>query len=164
MSFVQIASQTLASSTAVVTFSSIPNTYRDLVCVVRANTTGSATALLRFNNSTSSINVRRNRLSANSSSVTSASTDTSGGVELTYTSRATMPNTLGEANFLFELYDYATTNKYKIVLVRGNRSTTGMDAMAGMWQTTNAIDRLDFLLSTGSYGAGSIFTIYGITS
>ncbi len=75
-----------------------------------------------------------------------------------------MPNTLGEANFLFELYDYATTNKYKIVLVRGNRSTTGMDAMAGMWQTTNAIDRLDFLLSTGSYGAGSIFTIYGITS
>ena len=67
----------------------------------------------------------------------------------------------GQGNIIANIMDYAVTNKHKSVLSRSN--TNGyVEAFANMWGNTAAITALELRLFSGSFAAGSTFSLYGI--
>ena len=161
--YTAIATTTLASAASSYTFSSISSAYTDLVLIasgitsvqdsifsVRLNsdsgTNYSNTTILGYNGSGSGISGR-------SSNQTFAllSTSSSGS--------ANQPGVI-IANFL----NYSNTTTYKTVLSRnasiGSVKTT--DAIVNTWRSTAAINTILIYPNTGTFSAGSTFTLYGI--
>ena len=126
--------------------------------VVSGTTTGFTTAGARFNNDTGGnynwVNMDGDGSSA--SSVTSA-----GATDMRFTYNWTF-NTSPVCNVVMQVFDYTQTNKHKSVLIRGNRSDAAVDARAGRWGNTAAINRVDVLAFSTSWAAGSTFSLYGI--
>ena len=158
-----IATQTLGSAAATVTFSSIPSTYTDLVLVCNFGTTSvspSPSLTLQFNGDTgtnySMTNLRGNGTSAASSRQTSATA---------------MNFTYFDANTIIEIVtanimNYSNTTTYKTALGRGNSTSTtapGTQASVGLWRSTSAINSITVLLDTATtYLAGSTFNLFGV--
>jgi hypothetical protein len=137
-----IDSVTLGSSASSVTFSSIDQTYGDLVLSTQANTS----VLLRVNGDSG----------ANYSFVYMYGS--SGGTGSAASTGGTLAN-IG-TNGLAEINDYSATDKHKTIISRYNLSTF-VEARATRWESTAAITSL--LLYTGSsFNAGSTFFLYGI--
>lgn len=155
-----IASNVLSSNATSITFSAIPNTYRDLVLVITAKqTAGTGQNQLRFNGYSSSIygNVS---LEGTGSSVQSA-----GGLGSSFF-YINLNNGDLDAQFMtaiVEIFDYAQTNKHKPLLSRGNNlgSGTSVGANAHRWTNTEAVDTI-LCQASGTYASGSSFHLYGI--
>ena len=161
-----IASNTLSSSAASVTFSAIPNTYTDFIVKFSARTTASITAanLLITLNSTSS-GYSRTRLYGTGSAA--ASDRTSSAVDFTIDD--SVPGVLGTTNTFNngEIYipNYAgSTNKPSSMFITPERNNTAatMSVAAGLWSNTAAISTIAFSLNTGNFAIGSSFFLYGI--
>jgi uncharacterized membrane protein len=155
-----IATNTLGSAAASVTFSSIPATYTDLVVVVNASlTTGSANMNLNFNNDTSALYsatwVGGNGTSALSSRNT-------GNTLMVTTYYGTLQTTIG--TFVLNVMNYANTTTNKTLLARMNNTIDGTSATVGLYRSTSAINRIDLITGSSTFTAGSTFTIYGIKS
>jgi hypothetical protein len=156
----KIASTTLGSSAATVTFSSISSAYTDIVAVVSAKVAASSYDLsFRLNSDTGS-NYSWTTLSGNGSTASSlrGSNVTAGRADY----RAYMDTTDFNTYILqFMNYSNATTNK--TVLIRGNSAALGTDALVNLWRNTSAINSIVFAPEfTGNFASGSTFTIYGI--
>jgi len=152
-----IATQTLGSAAASVTFSSIPSTYTDLVIVTSIRGDASQNANIRFNNDTASnysdTYLEGNGTSASSGRRTSQTSIVDGGF---YTSTA---STFSVG--LIHINNYANTTTYKTALFRSNRSDA-VQAVVGLWRSTSAINRIDIIAGSGNFEIGSTFSIYGI--
>ena len=154
-----IASQTLGSAAASVTFSSIPQGYTDLVLVVTGTITVSDTSIsLRFNNDT-----------GNDYSSTFIYGDGSSAVSGRNTSQTNLPalgrlgnTTIGNAIVQIQNYSNATTNK--TVLGRGGVTSSTVFATVGLWRDTSAITSIVVAPEgfSGSFNSGSTFSLYGI--
>ena len=78
---------------------------------------------------------------------------------------ASNTSALGFGVFVFDVLDYANTNKYKTV-----RSLTGadlngsgaLDFYSGNWRSTNAISSIKFYYSANNVAQYSHFALYGI--
>ncbi len=156
-----IATQTLGSSAATVTFSSIPGTYTDLVLVtnVRYVGGGGESVVQCQVNSDSSGNYSRQRLIGNGSTVTADNSTSNTDFIVGAGTDTANEWSVGIANFL----NYSNTTTYKTVLTRTNVTSSRTMAIVGMWRNTAAIS--SFLLannSGGNFSAGSTFTLYGI--
>ena len=154
MSYTAIASQTLASSASSVTFSSIPGDYRDLVLVAQYNGLAGANLNCRFNADTG--------FNYNSvymygfSGTTGSATNSSERLLLTIGSD-------GLSDLTLQIFDYAQTNKHKSTLSRSGSATTGsVEAFAGRWASTTAINSLQ--LYGGTFSIGSTFSLYGVSA
>ena len=157
--YTPIATQTLGSSAATVTFSSIAGTYTDLILVsLFKNTGGAGNLKIQFNGDTATnyswTNLYGNGTSASSgrnSSQTSLIFGQADSTQLLF-------NTL-------QIMNYANTTTYKTTLSRSNDngntySSTG--AIVGLWRKTpEAITSLS-IFSDSNIAAGSTFTLYGI--
>jgi len=114
-----IATTTLSTATATVTFSSISGSYTDLVLVANGRT--SADGIY--------VNLR--------------------------------PGTI-----IVQIQNYSNTTTNKTMLVRGNIERPGVggevSAIVGMWASTAAVNRVDFITGSSTFLAGSTFTLYGI--
>jgi hypothetical protein len=156
-----IATQTLGSAAATVTFSSIPGTYTDLLLVstVRYVIGGGESVVQCQVNSDSAGNYSRTRLIGTGSAAT---TDrSSNNTDFIVGSGTDTANewAVGIANFI----NYSNTTAYKSVLTRTNVTSSRVMAIIGNWRNTAAIT--SFLLannSGGNFSAGSTFTLYGI--
>lgn len=155
-----IATTTLAnSSTAEVTFSSIPSTYTDLILVMSGKQVVATTLKLQFNSDTSS-NYSYLRISGNGSS---AATETFG-------SQTTMPIGYGGTewyNVIAQIQNYSNTTTYKTTLSRSNASNQFVFAYVSLWRSTSAINTIRIVtdnLSSTYFASGSMFTLYGIAS
>ena len=156
-----IASNVLTSSASSVTFSSIPATYRDLVLVVEylSATAGNAEARLRFNSDTGS----------NYSTVVmtgDGSTASSGTYSLTeiYGSNAT---TTDRRINIYQIMDYSATDKHKTVLIRSNRASGSgptVEALAGRWANTAAINSITVRAKDADFASAATFYLYGIVA
>jgi hypothetical protein len=111
--YTPLATVTLGSASASVTFSSIPATYRDLIVVFAGAATASATAFIRLNGDTGS-NYSSVMARGNGSNAASASTTTTGAWVIAQN------QTLGTAqsNAISQVMDYSTTNKHKTIFSR----------------------------------------------
>ena len=155
-----IATTTLSSSAASVTFSSISSSYTDLVLVVnlKGDVAGFAPRM-RFNND-SGTNYSWTRLSGNGSAASSARV--TNGTSISIGSTANVYTTDGFVG-ICQIQNYANTTTYKTTLNRGNNATDGTEAIVGLWRDTSAINRVDVVnTSSANFTSGSTFTLYGI--
>ena len=156
-----LATTTLGSAQSSVTFSSISGSYTDLVLVfsVKANT-AALNSGVRFNSDTGS-NYSNTTLEANGSSVGSQRHT---NVDFIRTDAYSNPTTSTFSFKIVHINNYSNSTTYKTALVRSGDSSTGVDAVVGLWRNTAAITSVNIYARNDSFASGSIFTLYGIKS
>ena len=154
-----IASQTLGSAAATVTFSSIPQGYTDLVLVANLISTSSARVKVRVGNGSidTGSNYSYTILVGNGTSASSGRE--SSITELNYYWNA-IPS--GWSNYIIQFQNYSNATTYKTVLGRGNSTAVETFANVGLWRSTSAINIIEIRANTGSFDTGSTFSLYGI--
>lgn len=157
--YTAIATQTLASAASSVTFSSIPSGYTDLQIVISATASGLVNGRLQVNGDTSSGLYSTTVLYGTGSSA--ASTRQSGQNSIWLDNTDTGSNTNVTT---ISLMSYSNATTYKTCLVRGSAASTQVDAHVGLWRNTNAITSITLFPSSGTYSAGSTFSLYGIAA
>ncbi len=158
--YTPIASQTLSSAAASVTFSGIPQTYTDLVVVVNAtNSSGGDNAVaLRFNGDTGS-NYSMTRISGDG---TSASSERNSNSTLMYLG---LSNSTVYNSDIYHIMNYSNTTTNKTVLGRGNVANSRVRASVGLWRNTAAITSVTVINDASvNFASGSTFNLYGIAS
>lgn len=158
--YTPIATQTLGSAAASVTFSSISGAYTDLILICNGKTSSSANNYLQFNSDTGS-NYSATRLSGNGTAADSAR-DVSINTKMLLDGYGFWTSTY-EANKIIQIMNYSNSTTYKTVLTRANTASQGTDALVGLWRSTAAITSVKFL-SDSNIQAGSTFTLYGIAA
>ena len=157
-----IATQTLTSAASDLTFSSIPNTYTDLVVVMSVIPTGTLgyAPWLQFNGSTAtnySFTYFGGTGSASSAGRVTSSTKAYTGYSV---------GLYGTSNVIVNINNYSNTSTYKPYLARinetGTGTYTGTGLLEGIWQGTSAINSIKIGVDTMQFNTGSTFTIYGI--
>jgi len=155
-----IATQTLGSAAATVTFSSIPSTYTDLVLVVNGSiTSGNENFLIQFNSDTAS---NYSDTSIGGNGTTAISNRETSNTAIRCNSYGSITTNLSQYNI--SIMNYANTTTYKTTLSRGNNTGTGTSANVGLWRSTSAINAVKLLPSASTFIAGSTFSLYGIAS
>jgi hypothetical protein len=155
----KIATNTLSSSAASITFSSISGTYTDLVIVVVPKLV-SGTAQVQF---------RLNGDSGNNYSLLRM-----GGTGSAYGSDAPAPTSFGQLSWYgyagsafgqvitANLNNYSNTTTYKTVLTRPNNANYGVGMNACTWRNTAAVNEILIYSDAANFDTGSTFTLYGI--
>jgi hypothetical protein len=158
-----IATQTLGSAAATVTFSSISGAYTDLVLVVAniKNASSSATPFVYFNGDTAT-NYSGTILEGNGTTAQSGSrTNNANGVPAGGTfvgGSTTVPY-----QFIMNIMNYSNTTTYKTTISRYGLSSAEVEVDVGLWRNTAAITSLTIKNDAGSnFTVGSTFSLYGI--
>ena len=157
MTYELISSVTLGSAASSVTFSAIPQTFRDLV-VIGTPIKDSATTdvYFRFNSDTSNYNFTF--MSAEGNSKYSGDSTSQSSYKLANAGVVRFDN----AAFVSTVMDYTQTNKHKHGLTRigsDNRDITQLGAFR--WADTSAISTL-LIYADATMDAGSNFQLFGI--
>lgn len=148
--YVALATTTLTSAAASITFSSISSSYRDIVAVLNAPSAGGAQRMY-FNGDTS--NVTMVAMYGYPPNSTGSYTDT--GI---YDTTGTTGTRLG----IFHIMDYSASN-HKTVLYRYEFNAVTTMAAAARWASTAAITSIVFDKPFGgSYPVGTTISLYGI--
>jgi hypothetical protein len=158
-----IEAKTLGSAAAVVSFTSIPNTYTDLqfLCSVKSTRIGNDAEnfYIKFNGSSSSFSARS--LGGDGSSAFSFTGTNYAGVVDGDTSAST--NTF--ANLAIYIPNYAGSNNksYSVDSVSEANATLVYALLtAGLWSSSAAITSVDFNVEFTTIAANSTFYLYGI--
>lgn len=167
--YTPIATQTLSSATAGITFSSISSSYTDLVLIMSsASSDGASSPVLQFNGNNTGTAYSFTEVYG--TGTTSTSTRGSARSNLPFGWYVAPSTTLGSSTHIVNFMNYSNTTTYKTILARENNvggTYPGAGEIVGLWQNTNAISSIYiYLLGTGTptFSAGSIFTLYGIAA
>jgi hypothetical protein len=160
ITYTPIATQTLGSAAASVTFSSISGSYTDLVIIVNGSvTTGNPSVWMRLNSDSGS-NYSKVRFSGNGTSAASQLNSNQTKVDVASASGIT---TTYESIVITQIMNYSNTTTYKTILTRANVASVGTEANVNMWRNTAAVTAVEILNSSGTtFTTGSTFTLYGI--
>ena len=162
-----ISSTTLTTTTASVTFSSIPQTYTDLLLKISPRTTNTSFG--------ETIRIRPNNLTANGSAIVLRGFSGTSTSSYTYSNVLATNNSLGAtatANTFASIDVYIlnyTSSNYKSfssdAVSENNASDGRLDIIASLWSDTAAITSLvldNDAPSPFSFTANSTFYLYGI--
>jgi hypothetical protein len=158
--YTPIASITLGSDASTVTFSSIPQTYTDLVVV--CNVSGSRATfggdfLTRFNGDTGT-NYSITLLRGNGSAASSTRQPNDSAINYGYISPT---GNFGPA--VINIMNYANTTTNKTSIARTNDAGQGTALCVGLWRNTAAITSILFFPGDAYvWKSGSTFNLYGI--
>ena len=165
-----IASNTLTTTAASVTFSSIPATYDDLVlsASIRCNGTGfpdtSDNLRFWFNNNLTSL-YSNTDIEGNGASATSV-TNTLSFIKGNFAGNGSTStsNTFSSVELYVPSYRVSQNKPLSLFTAQENNSTTAyIVATAGLFRSTTAISRIDIDSQNGnSFVSGSTFWLYGI--
>ena len=154
--YVALDTQTLGSAAASVTFSSISQTYTDLVLVISGYSINDVDWRFRIGNGSidSGSNYSGTYLFGNGSSASSyrESNVTGIGTGGAYNSTGTS---------IIQIQNYSNTNTNKTILARTN-SNNYTQARVGLWRSTSAVNIIQISPDSGNFASGSTFTLYGI--
>ena len=154
-----IATTTGTGSSGVITFSSIPSTYTDLVLVSNFETSTSANAYYQINGSSSSL-YSDTTLYGDGSSVGSGRRSNQTLSYTTYISSSGQ-RVVMTTNFM----NYANTTTNKTFLTRFGNTSFELGAEVGLFRSTSAITSLTLNLNnSANFTSTSFFTLYGIAS
>ena len=151
-----ISTVTLGSA-GVVTFSSIPQNYTDLVLIVNAISATGYNFRIRLNNDSSANVYSWTVLSSNGSTVGSGSQVSSSQDSLRLSQWGYVDSVPG--THIINLQNYTNTSVHKTILSRASNANNGLGFFAARWANTAAITSIT---TVDSYDAGSMFTLYGI--
>ena len=150
-----IDSVTLASSASSVTFSSIDQSFGDVIVAVDI-VTGGNSVFTRFRfNADAITEVEWVMMQGDGSSAT---TGAFGGT----TEFQTFSSTSSSILHTLQLMDYSATDKHTTGLYRGNAANSQVRASAVRWLNTAAITSLEIASASNQFQAGSTFFLYGI--
>jgi hypothetical protein len=159
--YVALATNTLSSAAASVTFSNISGAYTDLVLICEGGITdGLRNYAVQLNSDTGS-NYSRTTLSGNGTAASSASGNNIAAMVLN--DYGYLEGTSG-ANVIAHFMNYSNTTTYKTVLSRSNNVANGTSANVNMWRSTAAITTILVFASASTFVSGSTFTLYGIAA
>lgn len=155
-----IATTTLGSAAASITFSTIPGTYTDLrvVLTIKSATTGAA--FLRLNGASGTA-YSQTELYGNGSTATSSRATSASEINLTQ-------DAIGAAGtitfYTVDVFSYAgSTNKTVLVTGQTDKNGSGMVYNSvGLYRSTSAITSLSLHTNTTGMDAGTTATLYGI--
>jgi hypothetical protein len=162
-----IATQTLGTAAASVSFSSIPQTYTDLQLVISARTARAAdpddAVSVKFNSNTSNYT---NRILQGNGSTASSTTGFfgQGYFVATATAAGATSNTFGNSSVYVPNYT-GSTNKSVTSdnVIENNATFSPINLIAGLWSNTSAITSITCdNFSVTNFQVGSTFSLYGI--
>ena len=146
-----LATVTLASTAASVTFSSIPATYRDLILISQVTVT-TTNVMARLNGDTGT-NYSRVQLT---------------GDGVTAFTGAGVDNRLlicrDSAIGKLEIMDYSATDKHKTIIMRRDKGDDRTESLAVRWINTSRVNSILVYGETANIPIGSTFNLYGIVS
>jgi len=166
-----IATVTVGSGgSSTISFNSIPSTYTHLQirAIARTTRTGSSGidyCGIRFNSDTGT-NYVYHLLYGNGTSVTAQAGTSSSIIISGNAPRDGVTASIYGAN-VFDILDYANTNKYKTVRTLGGADTNGAGQItfsSGLWMNTSAITSITLSPESDSWKEYSHFALYGIKS
>jgi len=156
-----ISTTTLGSAAASVTFSSIPQTYTDLVLIASTQPSSASGYLgyIKLNNDSSSLYSETLLYGTGSSAGSARESNRTLG----YTGNWTTANSTSSFTvFQIHFMNYANTNTYKTYIARSSDAEKEVNATVNLYRSTSAITEIVFSVNTGNLVAGSVFTLYGI--
>lgn len=148
-----LATVTLQQASSTVTFSGIPNTYRDLILVIQGTTAASVGERLQFNGDTTASNYSFVAAVGNGTSAVSQSG-----------TNAWLAYNLSAGDGLLsvvQIMDYSATNKHKTSLHRGNSPIQGTEMLVQRWSSNVAINQVTVLAVSTTWNTGATFSLYG---
>ena len=155
-----IATTTLGSAAANITFSSITSAYTDLrLVIVGTGTTNDTYPLFRFNSDSSSL-YSTTRLSGNGSAASSVN---NAGTGLLVTINALLSSTI-PSMWTLDVFSYAgSINKTSLATVSADRNGSGaVERAVGLYRSTSAITTVAAVMASSTFAAGTTATLYGI--
>jgi hypothetical protein len=168
----KIATNTLGSNQASITFSSISGAYTDLVLIsfIRDTRAGTTYAFpqLRFNSDTGS-NYSDTTVYGDGSSAASYRSTNQTGIQ--YGEAVGAAQAAGNyAPFVTNFQNYSNSTTYKTIFSRinnvaGSSGQLLVGAQVALWRSTSAITSITILADQGAssnLATGSTFTLYGI--
>lgn len=159
--YTPIATTTLGSAAASYTFTSIPQTYTDLVFVIGGTGDSNGYLLIQPNSDSSNLYSRTYMIGNGSSASSNKNTN-----ESAYFVDAGNGSSSTAADTVVSILNYSNTTTYKTALVRAySYLAPGSYSGVGLYRSTSAITSLKIQGSSGSsLQAGSTFTLYGIAA
>ncbi len=150
--YVALANFNAAGSETSVTFSNIPNTYRDLV--IQGNVIG--------NSSNGVLNMELNGDTANRNSLRMYANP---GTGIDTSSEGLASATIGTnvGTLLVQILDYSATNKHKTTLIQSNDPGVIVSAGVARWSSTSAVTSVK-ITSNRTFQSGMTLSLYGIVS
>ncbi len=154
-----------AGGSASISFTSIPQTYTDLVVKVSARAT-SATDFryvrIRFNSDSGS-NYTNKRVYGDGATASSAGeTNDTSGYAVTSAANNTA-NTFGNTDIYIPNYTSSNYKSFSVDAVSENNATTAYTMLlANIWNSTSAITSITLLPTSGDFAQYSTFTLYGV--
>jgi len=161
--FEPIASTTLSAATASVTFSSIPQTFTDLVLVIgNALTTVNGYAYTFGVNGDTNSNYSGTILAGNGSAVASARYSNISQTQ-TYFAGYYGLSTTDVATMLVNFQNYSNTTTNKTVIARSSAASKHAEASVWLWRSTSAINQITIYSQSGAnIASGTTLNLYGI--
>ena len=157
-----IATTTLSSAAASITFSSIPATYTDLrlVVVLKGDATADGNGIYVRYNSDSGSNYSITQLQGNGTAAAS-------NRGTNYTGTYPFYNGISSAQWFlleYDLFSYAgSTNKTNLSSAAQDKNGSGfVERQVGLWRNTSAVTSLSMTLAAGNFVTGTTATLYGI--
>ena len=161
----KVATYTVPSAAASYTFTSISQTYTDLILIFAGTMTSADYVLFQVGNGSvdTGANYSATRLIGNGSSATSGRSSGSNYIQF-----SDVMNT-NQNNLIAHFQDYSNTTTNKTLLTRTNTPLTDggaagtVSAGVGLWRSTSAINTIKMYTFAGqTFATGCTFTLYGI--
>lgn len=161
-----IASNTLGSSAASVTFSGIPATYTDLVLKTstRKDTAYIVTGSKVFLNSDTATNYSTTTLRSNGTSAESVG-GSSSGIELINNASNATSNTFSNSELYLPNYNSTVNKPMSYAQAPEHNAATGFNnnfVHAHLYLNSTAISSITISANSGNFVSGSSFFLYGI--
>ena len=160
--YIPIATQTLGSAAASITFSSIPGTYTDLRLVLTGTCTSTATFVsAQFNGVTSGTLYSNTTLGGDGSTAQSANNTNNNSLPLGQFSQM---QTTTPTMFCLDLFSYSgATNKTMLFTgALDQNGSGGVEMAVGLFRSTSAITSIKIYAGAVNLNTGTIATLFGI--
>ncbi len=162
--YTPIATNTLTSASASITFSSISATYTDLrlVVVTRQDNNASNDSLrLRFN-SDSGTNYSRTNLTGDGTTAGTSRTVNDDEINIVNYIPGTSAASGLFAMTTIDILNYSNTTTNKTCIIRTSNASAGTAVTVGLWRSTAAINSIFMRVSGFNMAVGTTATLYGI--
>jgi hypothetical protein len=162
-SYSVIDRQVLGAAASSITFTSIPGTYTDLRLVIQATGTTSSQQQVWFQlNSDTGNNYAVQHLESTGTAVSASINYTSQNIgRLGYNCG---PSNTDIWSCVADFVGYSQANFFKPIFNREGNASVITGAHMNVWNSRTAITQIYLYPSSGNWGVGSSFTLYGITA
>lgn len=159
--YVPLANVTLGSASNLVTFSSISQSYKDLVLVIQTRGSGPSSVQIMSRLNGVSSNGYSMQMAIGSSNVAVNSTNNN---QANLTGNSSLLRADSDYIGICYFHDYSVAGKTKTILTRGVNPTQSTNLVLNYLENTSAITSFTVFPSSTSFTAGSTFALYGVSA